>query len=237
MAHPSQPPDDDDVRFGHDIDEILTRANPNAERVGCPPRETLVGMARRELPLGDPGYEHLLKCSPCYREFRALQQDLSSQGARRARWSRGWMAAVAAAVVAAGLAATWIYRADPPTGSEPARAGESQVAELRTELDLRKYSVLRSEQGGDQPGPVSLPTGVVELTLLLPVGSEPGPYDIQVLDSDLKSRASAHAAGEIRDFVTTIRATLDLRAVPSGTYQLAVRREGNDWRMFPARVN
>lgn len=81
MAHSSQPPDADDVRFGHDIDEILTRANPNAERVGCPPRETLVGLARRELPLGDPGYGHLLKCSPCYREFRALQQGLPSQGA------------------------------------------------------------------------------------------------------------------------------------------------------------
>lgn len=96
--------------------------------------------------------------------------------------------------------------------------------------------MLRSERSGDQPEPVPLPTGVVELTLLLPVGSEPGPYDIQVLDADLKSRASAHASGEIQNFVTTIRATLDLRTVPSGTYQLAVRREGDDWRMFPARV-
>ncbi len=96
--------------------------------------------------------------------------------------------------------------------------------------------MLRSEQSGDQPEAVPLPTGVVELTLLLPVGSEPGPYDIQVLDADLKSRASAHASGEIQNFVTTIRATLDLRTVPSGTYQLAVRREGDDWRMFPARV-
>ncbi len=72
--------------------------------------------------------------------------------------------------------------------------------------------------------------------MLLPVGSEPGAYEIQLLDSDLKSRASAHAVGEIRDFVTTVRATVDLRRVPGGTYQLAIRREGDDWRMFPARV-
>ncbi|MBA3641179.1 MAG: hypothetical protein H0W53_18305 [Acidobacteria bacterium] len=81
-----------------------------------------------------------------------------------------------------------------------------------------------------------MPIGIVDLTLLLPVGSEPGAYDIQVLDSDLKSRASARAVGEIRDFVTTVRATVDLRGVPGGTYQLAIRREGDDWRMFPAQV-
>jgi hypothetical protein len=70
----------------------------------------------------------------------------------------------------------------------------------------------------------------------LPVGSEPGAYDIQLLDANLQSRASTRGVGEIRDFVTTIRATIDLRAMLSGTYQLAVRREGDDWRMFPARV-
>ena len=95
MAQPGQSPDDDDVRFGDDIDEVLSRANPNPERIGCPPRETLVGLARRAQPLGDPAYEHLVKCSPCYREFRALQESLPSQSARRSSWSRGWMAVAA----------------------------------------------------------------------------------------------------------------------------------------------
>jgi hypothetical protein len=236
MAHAGQPPDDDEVRVGDDIDEVLSRANPNPERVRCPPRETLIGLARRVQPLGDPAYEHLVKCSPCYREFRALQENAPPQSARRTSWPTGRLGAAAAAILVAGLAATWFYRADRPSRSQPPTASQSQVAELRAELDLRKYSVLRSEQGGGQPDPVSLPSGVVEITLLLPVGSEPGPYDIQLLDSDLKSTASAHAVGEIRDFVTTVRATLDLRAIPSGTYQLAVRREGDDWRMFPARL-
>jgi hypothetical protein len=236
MAQPGQPPDDDDVRFGDDIDEVLSRANPNPDRIGCPPRETLVGLARRVQPLGDPAYEHLVKCSPCYREFRALQEGVRSQTARRPSWSRGWTAVAASAILVAGLAATWFYVANERPRSQPTAPAQSQISELRTELDLRKYSVLRGEQSGGQPEPVPLPTGVVELTLLLPVGSEPGPYDIQVLDADLKSRASAHASGEIQNFVTTIRATLDLRTVPSGTYQLAVRREGDDWRMFPARV-
>ena len=236
MAQAGQPPDDDEVRVGDDIDEVLSRANPNPERVGCPPRETLVGLARRVQPLGDPAYEHLVKCSPCYREFRALQESLPAQTTRRSAWSRGWMAVAAGAILVAGLTAAWFYRTAELPSSEPTGVSQSQIAELRTELDLRKYSVLRSEQSADTPEPVTLPIGVVEVTLLLPVGSEPGEYEIQVLDSDLKSKAAARSAAEIRDFVTTIRVTLDLRAVPTGAYQLAVRRDGDNWRMFPARV-
>ena len=121
-------------------------------------------------------------------------------------------------------------QAAPQVASAPA------TTSLRAELDLRKFAVLRSEQGGERQEPVVVPTGVVELTLLLPVGSEPGPYDIQVLDADLKSLSTAHSVAEIQDFITTLRATLDLRTVPPGAYQLAVRRQGDDWRMFPARI-
>lgn len=74
MAQPGSPSDDDDGKFGDDIDEVLSRANPNPERIGCPSRETLIELARRTRLLGDPAYEHLLKCSPCYREFKVLKE-------------------------------------------------------------------------------------------------------------------------------------------------------------------
>ena len=63
-----------DTPGGDELDEVLGRANPNPDRMGCPPRETLIALARRAQPIGDPAYEHLLKCSPCYREFRSLQR-------------------------------------------------------------------------------------------------------------------------------------------------------------------
>lgn len=233
MAQPSQAPDDGGVRSGDDIDEVLSRANPNPERIGCPPRETLSGLARRAQPIGDPAYEHLVKCSPCYREFRALQEEQAERPlARPARTPGRWIAVAAAAVLIAGVA--WFVAGSRPSPSDSAPV--SQTAELRTELDLRKFAVTRSDQGSEQATPVSLPIGHVDLTLLMPVGSEPGPYDIQVLDSNLKSIASAHGVGEIRNYVTTIQVPIDLRAVPPGSYQLAVRREGDDWRLFPARV-
>lgn len=73
MAQPGSPSDDDDANFRDDIDEVLSSANPNPERIGCLSREALIELSRRELPLGDPAYEHLLKCSPCYRTYRALR--------------------------------------------------------------------------------------------------------------------------------------------------------------------
>lgn len=61
--------DDDD-----DIDRVLAHANPNPQRVGCLPRDVLASLAARRQPLNAPGFEHLLECSECYREFRAFQR-------------------------------------------------------------------------------------------------------------------------------------------------------------------
>jgi hypothetical protein len=232
MAHPGQAPDPDNIRNRDDIDEVLSQANPNPDRVGCPPRETLASLARRSEPLGDPAYEHLLKCSPCYREFRALQGAFARQAPSPIRsWSRVWVPAAAVLVLVVGLVAVWLTRGRGVPSSTSADAPVS------AKLDLRRFSALRSTEPGETPAAVTLPRRVVDLTLLLPVGSEPGPYDVQLLDTELTSRASAHTAAEVRDFVTTLSLTLDLRSLPPGTYQLAVRRQGDDWRMFPAVIS
>ncbi len=60
---------------------------------------------------------------------------------------------------------------------------------------------------------------------------------MQLLDGDLRSRADAKATAAIEDFVTTLRVRMDLGQLAAGRYQLAVRREGDSWRMFPAVVN
>lgn len=67
MADKSRGKEDDE------IDRVLAHANPNPKRIGCLPREVLADLAARRQPLNAPGYEHLLECSECYREFRALQ--------------------------------------------------------------------------------------------------------------------------------------------------------------------
>ena len=80
-----------------EIDAVLGYGHPNPERVGCPPPETLELLARRELPIGHSGYEHLAQCSPCYRRVRLLKAN-----SRRSR------ARMTAAILAALGAAAWL---------------------------------------------------------------------------------------------------------------------------------
>jgi hypothetical protein len=218
-----------------EIDELFARANANPTRVGCPGRDILVGLAHKTRPISDPAYEHLAKCSACYREFRAFQQAATTHpmSFRKA----AWVAAAAALVIVVAGAVWFLIPLLGEHGTLPQRSvPESQVAEGRVEVDLRKYSVTRNEQLKPETGPVSLARARSDLTILLPVGSEPGGYEIQVLDSGLRSQASASGEAAIRDYVTTLQTTIDLRALSSGAFQLALRRHGEDWRLFPAEV-
>jgi hypothetical protein len=246
MPQRGHSPDDDVI--GDEFDEVLGRANPNPERIGCPPRETLVELARRVRPIGDPGYQHLLKCSPCYVEVRSLQVAEAPRTPHRSGRPTAWLALAAALIlVVLGGVLFWQRASRVPDADAPAIARNEPSASVpptvstsppvQTQLDLRNFSVFRGAQGQAPPSEVvTLPAGVVDLTLLLPIGSEPGAYEVQLLDSDLKSVASGRGTGEVRNFVTTVRVTLDLSAAPRGAYQLAVRREDDQWRMFAARV-
>ncbi|HXH23970.1 MAG TPA: hypothetical protein VNI78_01900 [Vicinamibacterales bacterium] len=214
------------------MDLLLGRAHPNPAREGCPPREMLVSLSRRELPIGDPAYEHLSKCSPCYQEFRALQQ--AEAAARTAAVRRKRLAYAAAAVLVLAVAGSWfaLRRGDaPPISAPTANEAAPQVASL----DLRPLAVTRSEEQKDAK-PLEVPRGRVNATILLPVGSSPGNYEVRILDRDLRVRASATGSAEIRNYITTLEAPIDTTALAAGDYQLTLRREGGEWQMFPLRI-
>ena len=123
MARPSQPPDLTALGFGDEIDEVLRGANPNPTRQGCPPRDVLVELSRRAKPIGDPAYEHLLECSPCYSEVRDMQR--AQLVATLERSSPGWwtVAAAATAAVLVAVAAAWaVKRCGGPPNLRAARA-------------------------------------------------------------------------------------------------------------------
>jgi hypothetical protein len=214
------------------MDLLLGRAHPNPAREGCPSREVLVSLSRREMPIGDPAYEHLSKCSPCYQEFRALQQADAAARASAARRKR--LAYAAAAVLVLAVAGSWfaLRGGDGPPVSVPS-ASETvlQVASL----DLRPLAVSRSEEQKSAT-PLEVPRGRVNATILLPVGSSPGAYEVRILDRDLRVRASTTGSAEIRNYITTLETAIDLTGLDAGDYQLTLRREGGEWQMFPLRV-
>jgi hypothetical protein len=213
---------DDEVpklRWPDEIDEIFGRANPNPTRQGCPSRDELIALARKQRQMSDPGYVHLTRCSPCYVEVRALQEEARVQRRR----SSLRMAAAAVLVIAVALGA-WLLTNRP-----------GPVTDVRAQLDLRPYEQTRSDTP-DGRQPLSLPRGRLTLSMILPVGFEPGSYEVQLLDAGLISRASSTGTATMENFETTLRTTLDVAGIPSGTYQLAIRQSGQEWQLFPANL-
>lgn len=212
-----------DLKHPDEIDELFGHANPNPDRVGCPPRNVAIALARRQLPLSDPSYKHLTACSPCYVEVRAIQESDREQRRRRVirMIARG---TAAAAVLLAVAVAGWFFLA------------ETRPTEVSAELDLRPYALTRGEPTGTDRQPLMIPRARVALTLLLPAGSEPGVYEIQILDTEFRPRASANGNAVIENYVTTFRSDLDLHALPAGQYHLAIHREGDKKQLFEARL-
>jgi hypothetical protein len=214
-----------------ELDYLFANASPNPNRDGCPSHDVLMGLARREKPIGHPDYLHIVRCSPCFREFRAIQQ----AGKAKAHARRLW-AASAAAVLVLAVAGAWVMlRGDGSTASGAGEMVPREVSpDLAARLDLRPYAVTRGEERRPEPDPVLIPVGRVNATILLPVGAEPGEYEIRLLDQDLSQRVSATGSAAIRDYVTTLEAVIDSRSIAPGKYQLGIRRVDGEWQMFPA---
>jgi hypothetical protein len=231
MTNGGQRPDPAGFRIENEMDLLFGRAHPNPTREGCPSAELLTRLAHRELPIGDPAYDHIGKCSPCYQELRVIQQAAAARlmAARRKR-----LAWAAAAVLVIAIGGSWFaLRQTRDTGGS---AVSTTGVEQQARLDLRPFAVTRGDERTKEPKGLVLSRARVKTTILLPVGSEPGEYQVQVLDANLKSRASSTGKAAIIDYVTTLETTLDTSALPAGGYQLAVRRERNDWQLFPVQL-
>lgn len=232
MNSHDQRPGAPEYEVDDEMDLLLGRGFPNPTREGCPTVDVVKALARKGRPITDPGYEHLAQCSPCYREFRGFQQaDRRAHAATRAR--RRWVLATAAAVTIA-VAGLWlVLRRDDPRDVSSSTAVALVQA---TRLDLRPFAVTRGGEPRPTPEPLVLPRGHVRATILLPVGAEPGLYELRVLDEELSVRATATGEATIRDYVPTIVADLDVSALPPSAYQLGVRRADGEWQVFPAVV-
>ena len=220
----------------NEIDVVLGGAYPNPTREGCPSPDVIEALARRERAVDDPDWRHVFKCSPCYREVRTLQQ---AAGERREGFEqprRWWPAAAAAAVLVLAVAGGWFVLSRSETTPANEAPASATPVEARATWDYRKYTVTRSDATETELPPLSLPRGPQRVTIQLPPGFLPGPYEIQLLDAELRSRASSKGVAEMRDYAATIETTIDVSGLPVGAYQVAVRREGESWRMFPAEL-
>lgn len=105
MTNGDQRPEPSGFQIENELDLLFGRAHPNPTREGCPPAQLLMRLARRELPIGDPAYDHIGKCSPCYQELRSMQQADTARLAAAVKRKR--LAYAAVAVLGLAIAGLW----------------------------------------------------------------------------------------------------------------------------------
>jgi hypothetical protein len=203
------------------LDTIYSSVEANPDRVGCPPREALRELAVRKRPLSDPLWDHVMECAPCRTDVREMGRGRAVTPLRSPTRSLG-LVATAVVVLAIGVGAWMLTRG---AGAPTSITG-----------DLRQYAVMRSDRPQSSEPAFDLPPRLVRLTLVLPNGSEPGSYDIEVRGTGGRAIATALGHATLQDFITRLESHIDLRSAPRGPSQLAIRRTGEDWQLFPIQI-
>ncbi len=215
------------------VQQAILREFPNPKRKGCPGTEALRELANRPRPTRDAAWEHVTHCSPCYREFLDLREQVKrrlEQQHRQVVRRRGVLGGIAVALVGGGIAAYELFERREPS---PEELGPY----LPASLDLRDASITRG--AGGQTGaakPHVLPAKRLNWTILLPIGSEPGRYDIEWLKDIDKPLLSTSGNASVENGITVLRVRLDLSRQTPGSYLIGLRQPPSDWTFYPVAI-
>ena len=229
------------------LQQAILRNYPNPERKGCPGSQALKRAAEQRLPFENPDWEHTSHCSPCYGEFLEYRHEFLDETARAKRRSRIVAAAVLASFIVAG-ALYWIRHngaSEPvrplvvnhtPTPAPPVPPPEPP--RLTAVLNFESESATRSVPEAGAPPVVGelqrIPRGPLSLSVYLPLGSQPGPYEIHLRKDQPNSAPLAIFTGsaQIESGLTVLRISPDFSALQAGTYILAIRHDEESWRYY-----
>jgi len=215
----------------------LSEAFPNPKRVGCPDESKLRSMAvvPRE---ADPALgEHLAFCSPCFNRYMDLLTELRQEQQAQSRslwkevfaWPKTSPMWIGSAVMVIGLISMVAYfvalqREGPnvPAPFPPVTA-PGPIAFTPITLDLRELSPTRGSESRKEASQrrMHIPGSQLNLTLILPLGSEPEPYRLTLRSGD-QALWSQSAQGHLHDGQMLIWTEADFRQVPLGSYNLEV---------------
>jgi hypothetical protein len=232
------------LKFGK---HYLSEAFPNPDRVGCPSEDALRLAAFDPQKADSAVGEHFTSCSPCFTRYMDFLAELRQErrGQRQSLWRAilAWPGAsplrigavgVAVLVVAVGtyFVATQIEGPRPPIPPRPG-PGPAPILFSQFTLDLRELSPTRAPTGkGDQPRAVSLPRKPLEISVVLPIGSEEGAYQLSLKARDetlWAERAQAHLVEQ----KTILRVKLNLEQFPPGAYAFEVQSESGFYLRQP----
>jgi hypothetical protein len=65
------------------------------------------------------------------------------------------------------------------------------------------------------------------------VGSEPGHYEVEILQEPGQPLAQAAGSSEFRDHIAVLTVKLDLTRLTPGLYLMEIRQSGLSWSQYP----
>ena len=184
----------------------------------------------------DADWEHVTHCSPCYREFLEFRADRLEREQHRKQLQR--RAAIAAAILLIGGVLTyWAFQDHRKTVVTRTPSATGHKTQISAALSLEGESETRGDSGKTSTPTREiqrLPRSAVDLSISLPLGSEPGSYEIQLFKnrSDAMPLATFSGIAQIDNGLTVLRISPDFSPFQPGTYSLAIRRDNASWHYY-----
>ena len=200
----------------------LLKDFPNPERIGCPGADVINRIAAQKMPLAEAEkwLDHLGSCSPCYADFKRLQE---AHDSRRRRVLLATAAGIFLALAATGWAL--LHQRDGNLTAQTAV------------LDLRDRSPARGAEGNPAEPPPEMSRRVSHLKIYLPLGSSDGEYAIRISAVDEhKTVFAAKGLASNQQGITLLALDIDLRAASPGLYVLQIREVGSEWTSYPLQL-
>lgn len=185
--------------------DVLTSGFPNPDRVGCPDRTVLEGIASHKLGLKEisPWLKHLSSCSDCFQDVSDFRRTAHVREA--ATWA--FAAAAATVIVAIILFLVW-----------------NNVAPQQAKLDLRNASISRGVENPPSEKLPRLSRSSKRVIVYLPAGT-PGDYELRIIGESGTVLAHIDAVGKTEDSATVLRTKIDLSRTIPGLYSLVVKHD------------
>ena len=201
----------DEKRILDALGRGLLKEFPNPDRAGCPGSDVLKRIASRTMPLeqAEKWLDHLGSCSPCYSDFSEFRK---SHELRKKRT----LLAIAASILVVGGIAGWVLLQ---------RHNETLVAQTAV-LDLTNRSLPRGTEPNPAERPLTVSRAAAHWNILLPFGSNDGPYDIRLLAGSGELLVSTKADAKLTDGVAVIQISVDLSSRSPGQCVLRLTRNG-----------
>lgn len=219
---------------------------PNPNRAGCPNRSSLRAMAYRDrhFALGELPISHVVGCSPCFQEYAHFRR--MSFVLRGLQLTAASLAVFTMLFVATRLLRNHTGQSGQQSASEkqperhPSEATKQPVpptAPLVLSADLSSFSPTRGDAPDESGNSVHLPQKLLRVHFILPIGMEPGEYQIRLQDDAGTVFIDTQAQGHIWHGATAVEVDINLVGAHRGNFILMVHLPGLSWRRFPVVVD